>query len=41
MLVKQAAAQHWPELFKSEEAQGKKDKVLQDMQTVRPVIETG
>lgn len=37
----QAAEQHWPDVFKSEQAQSKKKKVLQDMQTVRPVIETG
>ena len=37
----QAAEQHWPDVFKSEQAQSKMKKVLQDMQTVRPVIETG
>lgn len=36
-----AAEQHWPEVFSTEQASAKKDQVLRDMQTVRPVIETG
>ncbi|DBA77981.1 TPA: hypothetical protein ACH3X1_009137 [Trebouxia sp. C0004] len=36
-----AAEQHWPDVFKSEQARAKKDTVLRDMQVVRPVIETG
>ena len=37
----QAAAQNWPDVFDSEQADAKKHQVLKDMQTVRPVIETG
>lgn len=37
----QAAEQHWPDVFKSEQATGRKEQVLADMQVVRPVIETG
>lgn len=37
----QAAEQHWPDVFKSEQAKAKKEEVLKDMEHVRPVIETG
>lgn len=37
----QAAAKLWPDIFSSETAQQKKDQVLKDMTTVRPVVETG
>jgi hypothetical protein len=36
-----AAAKLWPELFASGEAQAKKEAVMEDMRTVRPVVETG
>ncbi|KAL3135304.1 hypothetical protein ABBQ32_007501 [Trebouxia sp. C0010 RCD-2024] len=36
-----AAEQHWPDIFKSEQAKAKKRQVIQDMEHVRPVIETG
>ena len=41
LLALQAAEKHWPEVFKSEEATAKKEKVIEDMEAVRPVIETG
>ena len=40
-LAAQAAEQHWPDVFKSEQAQARKQQVLRDMEHARPVIETG
>lgn len=37
----QAAEQHWPDVFKSEQAKAKRKQVLEHMEIVRPVIETG
>jgi len=37
----QAATKVWPDIFGSSEALEKKEAVLCDMRTARPVIETG
>jgi hypothetical protein len=37
----QAATKLWPHLFDTSEALNSKDKILSDMHTVRPVVETG
>ena len=36
-----AAARLWPDIFNTDNAQTKKDQIMQDMRTVRPVVETG
>ena len=40
-LLVQAAEKLWPAHFTTEAAKQKKEQVLQDMEAVRPVIETG
>lgn len=37
----QAAKKLWPDIFTSADAQARKDKILEDMRAVRPVVETG
>jgi hypothetical protein len=37
----QAAEKLWPDVFSSVDAQARKDKLIEDMRAVRPVVETG
>jgi len=37
----QAATELWPDVFTTSEALAKKDQIVEDMRTVRPVVETG
>ena len=37
----QAATKLWPEIFSSDEVRARKERILRDMEYVRPVVETG